>query len=681
MDDNVKFITDFEDINIPGKRYLRETLSTCTEPMVEIEEFQMKNGIILPSLRSGLPLLDLHKIPRHTFHNAVMENLREKLINRIEEINKKMDPKESDRKLKELLHKSFPLIKIPTLEPVCMALLKNIDVVEEKYLKLLYTEKKLYDKCDVSVKRHIWQEHQSMFGDEVTPLLITYIKEKEAIFANIKDSGKTFFALSPKVRRQNEVLQTLAKMVGKNVLLYDTILQFLRTIFLHTHNAHYCTLRVSLLMELHDANVTDITSMDPCHKFAWCLDACIRERAIESKRSRELQGFLEGVTKNGNERVLGDLAMALADPYAVNFIATQIIRILYHQINNEALPREHNVLHFLLRLLNLGLNAYDILKDQDFKEPPMDVGIVTKFLPILMSFMVDDSVRSVNARLPPDDRESALTIIEHSGPPPDAFSTYIAEDRLAAVLAIYYTANVARQKDRQAVTRVFGCLSAAHDGRTFEDQYLHYLVYGLICLGEEFSNEELCSVVFDEIFLPPLAHAHGSTIIHLIKLIWHVHPHLEPSRLSSLMQTIGQIAHHPEGAEGIKTIFQELEERIAKAAADKEKEAAAAAGGGGTTASSTSTTSTASSSTAGSSGDAMMSRPMMTPAYMTPSMSPSPSMSPFSYGPSPGSPFSPGPPMSPAPPMSPMPYASPFHHPSMHGQGSSSGHGGSSGQY
>lgn len=327
-------------------------------------------------------------------------------------------------------------------------------------------------------------------------------------------------------------------------------------------------------MELHDANVTDITSMDPCHKFAWCLDACIRERAIESKRSRELQGFLEGVTKNGNERVLGDLAMALADPYAVNFIATQIIRILYHQINNEALPREHNVLHFLLRLLNLGLNAYDILKDQVFKEPKMDVGIVTKFIPILMSFMVDDQVRlyllfesfnikylsltfflqvrNVNARLPPDDRESALTIIEHSGPPPDAFNTYIADDRLAAVLAIYYTANAARLKDRQAVTRVFGCLSAAHDGRTFDDQYLHYLVYGLICLGEEFANEELCSVVFDEIFLPPLALAHGSTIIHLIKLIWHVHHHLEPTRLNNLIRTIEQIAYHPETAEGIK---------------------------------------------------------------------------------------------------------------------------------
>ena len=177
MDDSVNFITDFEDISIPGKRYLRQSLTQCKNPMNEIAEFQQNNGIILPSLRPMLPLLDLHGIGRLEFHHSVMEELRQKLINRIEEISTKMEAKERDKKLKELLHKSFPLIKIPTLQPVVMALLKAIDIVEDKYLKLLVAERDLYEKCDVSVKRHIWQEHQNMFGDEVTPLLITYIKD------------------------------------------------------------------------------------------------------------------------------------------------------------------------------------------------------------------------------------------------------------------------------------------------------------------------------------------------------------------------------------------------------------------------------------------------------------------------------------------------------------------------
>lgn len=39
----------------------------------------------------------------------------------------------------------------------------------------------------------------------------------------------------------------------------------------------------------------DIISVDPCHKFTWCLDACIREKQVDVKRSRELQGFLDSI--------------------------------------------------------------------------------------------------------------------------------------------------------------------------------------------------------------------------------------------------------------------------------------------------------------------------------------------------------------------------------------------------
>ena len=71
--------------------------------------------------------------------------------------------------------------------------------------------------------------------------------------------------------------------------------QFLRTLFLRTRNVHYCTLRSELLMALHDREVQDVISVDPCHKFTWCLDACIRERNVDVKRSRELQGFLDAI--------------------------------------------------------------------------------------------------------------------------------------------------------------------------------------------------------------------------------------------------------------------------------------------------------------------------------------------------------------------------------------------------
>lgn len=73
-----------------------------------------------------------------------------------------------------------------------------------------------------------------------------------------------------------QVVLKLTQMIGKNVKLYDMVLQFLRTLFLRTRNVHYCTLRAELLMSLHDLDITEICSVDPCHKVRrprwplWC---------------------------------------------------------------------------------------------------------------------------------------------------------------------------------------------------------------------------------------------------------------------------------------------------------------------------------------------------------------------------------------------------------------------------
>lgn len=123
----------------------------------------MENGILLPSLRPMLPLLDLHDIRRLDFHNSILDvnyltkkqrieacikirismiqELREKLISQINEIGKK-EGKERDKKLKELLAKSFPVIKVKSLRPMVMCILSNTPHIEEKYLKVLVCSQK-----------------------------------------------------------------------------------------------------------------------------------------------------------------------------------------------------------------------------------------------------------------------------------------------------------------------------------------------------------------------------------------------------------------------------------------------------------------------------------------------------------------------------------------------------------
>ena len=169
-----------EEIGIPGREYLREALTSCTDPLKAIEDFQVENGILLPSLRPMLPLLDLHGIKRIDFHNSVLEDLRDKLIAQIDACSK-MEGKDRDKKLKDLLLKSFPVIKIKQLRPVVMAVLKNMVYIEDKYLRVLVRDKELYADCDIEIKRHLWRDNQSLFGDEVSPLLSQYIKDKEKV--------------------------------------------------------------------------------------------------------------------------------------------------------------------------------------------------------------------------------------------------------------------------------------------------------------------------------------------------------------------------------------------------------------------------------------------------------------------------------------------------------------------
>jgi len=136
-------------------------------------------------------------------------------------------------------------------------------------------------------------------------LSIRYIDLKESMQFTLETNQPVFFLTPPKTRRQEEVVQQLAKMIGRNVRLYDMVLQFLRTLFMRTRNVHYCTLRAELLMALHDSEVQEISSVDPCHKFTWCLDACLRDRHVDSKRARELHGFLDSIRHRHQEQVLG----------------------------------------------------------------------------------------------------------------------------------------------------------------------------------------------------------------------------------------------------------------------------------------------------------------------------------------------------------------------------------------
>ena len=66
--------------------------------------------------------------------------------------------------------------------------------------------------------------------------------------------------------------------------------------------------------------------------------------------------------------------------------------------------------------------------------------------------------------------------LRRPGPPPDAYQAYITESSVACLLAVYYTLQTARTKDRVGLMRVLGCLSTSEGDRAFDDTFLHSLV-------------------------------------------------------------------------------------------------------------------------------------------------------------------------------------------------------------
>nr|XP_025720687.1 negative elongation factor B [Callorhinus ursinus] len=543
-----------QDLGVANGEDLKETLTNCTEPLKAIEQFQTENGVLLPSLQSALPFLDLHGTPRLEFHQSVFDELRDKLLERVSAIASEGKAEERYKKLEDLLEKSFSLVKMPSLQPVVMCVMKHLPKVPEKKLKLVMADKELYRACAVEVKRQIWQDNQALFGDEVSPLLKQYILEKEsALFSTELSVLHNFFSPSPKTRRQGEVVQKLTQMVGKNVKLYDMVLQFLRTLFLRTRNVHYCTLRAELLMSLHELDVGDICSVDPCHKFTWCLDACIRERFVDSKRARELQGFLDGV-KKGQEQVLGDLSMILCDPFAINTLSLSTVRHLQELVGQETLPRDSPDLLLLLRLLALGQGAWDMIDSQVFKEPKMEVELITRFLPMLMSFVVDDHTFSVDQKLPAEEKAP----VTYPNTLPESFTKFLQEQRMACEVGLYYVLHITKQRNKNALLRLLPGLVETFGDLAFGDIFLHLLMGNLALLADEFALEDFCRSLFDG-FLLTASPRKESVQRHVLRLLIHLHHRVAPSKLEALRKALEPTG---QSGEAVKELYSQLGEKL-----------------------------------------------------------------------------------------------------------------------
>ena len=80
-------------------------------------------------------------------------------------------------------------------------------------------------------------------------------------------------------------------------------------------------------------------------------------------------------------------------------------------------------------------------------------------------------VRALNAKFPVEERDTASIIIDHSGPPPDMYDSQVVQSPLAATMAMQYTLQTCKSKDKTGLMRVLGILSQNIRGHPFEVCY------------------------------------------------------------------------------------------------------------------------------------------------------------------------------------------------------------------
>ena len=110
----------------------------------------------------------------------------------------------------------------------------------------------------------------------------------------------------------------------------------------------------------------------------------------------------------------------------------------------------------------------------------------------------------------------------------------VSASPIAASLAMQYTLQTTRNKDKTGLMRVLGILAQNIRGHPFEDAFLHSLVTGLAGMKDDFEAEDFCTAVFDEFFFTCINV--DNVVRHLIRLLWWVHTKLPPARLETLLK-------------------------------------------------------------------------------------------------------------------------------------------------
>ncbi|KAJ9523865.1 hypothetical protein QJQ45_020067 [Haematococcus lacustris] len=257
------------------------------------------------------------------------------------------------------------------------------------------------------------------------------------------------------LRKGSYVVQALKGMVGGSQKIYNQIVELCMVkyrdsegLYVSHADLSYCTLRSQLLMALHDDS-SPVAATDKCHKLAWTIDAGITNGFLTEKHLQELSRFFSDLESESQRqaraaqqqletssqagkvkakalllqdaeesagnvtgslvdplRVLGDASCILRDPSAMHLLCSAALQMTEVGSLSGQLPRADRELVKVLRMLQLGVDGKQMLRNSTYRFPEPDERVLRDVLPLLAAWHLD---YEASGAADPASRPAALT--------------------------------------------------------------------------------------------------------------------------------------------------------------------------------------------------------------------------------------------------------------------------------
>lgn len=273
----------------------------------------------------------------------------------------------------------------------------NVDLPNELINLLSQNGNSTVETFPTHLRSNIWSKRPSLFGDMIVPLLREYSNEFDGCLETFNHKEfHSFMQMEIKQRRVRQVTQfnQLICWIGNSVFLYNLTLQFIRTLWLKSGQSNYCSLRYDLLMSFHDSDIIIIKNADLCHKFNWCLDACLKvghsNSTIHEKYLKEFSDIIDALVKE-DRQIYSEIGFILSDCYCRKFINNSIASQIFICIEQLILPQDNEQLFLLLKISYLAQSGYFMLRNNSIMDIEISDAIIKVIIPLLGSIIISSS--------------------------------------------------------------------------------------------------------------------------------------------------------------------------------------------------------------------------------------------------------------------------------------------------